>query len=193
MTAQCETRPPAGEREPRNDFDKTHSTSSNGLLEVQTSMIRGLFGLPARRVRELIATLEPRDCTLAAWEVLEAIKEATESQIEGGFPGEPPSPVRIMTILQNAGQYSAPVRATLEAATIGAWPAPCEVDTMDAVRSLTVLRARRAAESWGTQLAASATSGSLDDLRRDMGRFEAVERLFVRAGLASEKEAYNAA
>ena len=193
MIQQCETRPPAGEREPQNDFDKTQFTSVNAHSEVEAAFLRATFRVPARTLTGLAETLEESDFnSAAAWRIFTAAVTIARRLASTGEETTPVDPGLALAELQSAGHFRDDTKHLLTTTISGGFSVAATNDIHPLARALKANRLRRECKVIGSYLAEVALAGSDSELQRALGHTLKLHALAQRAGLqntATEKEA----
>lgn len=195
MIQQCETRPPAGEREPQNNFDKTHSTSINAHGEVEAAFLRAAFRVPARTLIGLAETLEESDFhRTAAWRIFTAAATIARRLASTGEETTPVDPGLALAELQSGGHFRDDTKHLLMAAISGGFSVAATNEIEPLAVALKANRLRRECKVIGSYLAEVALAGSDSELQRALGHTHKLHALAQRAGLqntATEKEVRN--
>lgn len=189
MTTQCETRPPTGEREPRNDFDKTQFTSINAHEEVEAAFLRAAFRISASQLAATAQHLEEPDFHRpAAWQLFRTIVTIAHEQVTRGDGRTSIDPGRVLAELQSDGRFRDDTKHLLTAAISGGFSVAASNDIHPLARALKANRLRRECKVIGSYLAEVALAGSDSELQRALGHTLKLHALAQRAGLSDDME-----
>lgn len=188
MTTQCETRPPTGEREPRNDFDKTQFTSINAHEEVEAAFLRAAFRVSASQLAATAQHLEEQDFHRpAAWQLFRTTATIAHEQVTRGDGRTSIDPGRVLAELQSDGRFRDDTKHLLTAAISGGFSVAATNEIEPLAVALRRNRLRRACRIVGESLATVAAEGSDRDLARTLTHAAAIPALADRANLGGDQ------